>query len=101
MTTGPRTHASIPPRVVSTCGETLADLIRLLNPPNELSIELLDRSQHKMVNEQTASVWRDVAETRAIYASSQVEIAFQSSLPQANSRKDPLLAPEPHLCLNR
>lgn len=79
----------------------MADLMCLLNPANELSVELVDRGQDEMMNEQAASIWGNVAETRALYASGQVEIAFQPSLRQTHSRKDPLVTPKPHLCLDR
>jgi hypothetical protein len=86
---------------MSPRSDPLAYFIGLPNPAAELGIELVSGGEHKMVDEQVARVGGDTTKAWTLHPARQVEVAFQSSVGQRDSGKDPFLSAEADLPRDR
>jgi len=69
-----------------------ADLVRLAYPAGELLVELVERADPEVVNEQALRVWRGVPDSRVLDAPLQVEVAVETAT-AGHGAREPAPAP--------
>src|SRR6188768_2959094 len=73
-------HGSPALRRVEMCAG--ADRVRLSQPPGKLRIELWERDDPEVMDEQALRVWAGTTDARILYATLQIEVAVERGFPR-------------------